>query len=66
MATMTLPGVAGGSRTGQVRRRGFMAMIRERLELWQAAEEMRAMSERELRDIGVSREQIPHLVRNGR
>jgi len=68
MATITFPGAVGtASRSaGQGLFARTLESFRRRLEIWQAEEELSAMSDRELADIGVNREQIADFVRRGR
>ena len=68
MATTTFQGALGtGARTTTP---GLFArvagVIGRRMEIWQAESELNAMSDRELHDIGVTREQIPAFVRRGK
>ncbi|WP_207483497.1 DUF1127 domain-containing protein [Arenibaculum pallidiluteum] len=68
MATMTYTGAvgAGTQRKSASLLTRIAQSIRERLEIWHAQDELSAMNDRELRDIGVSREQIPYAVRFGK
>ena len=73
MSTMTrapaaVAGVSGGSASrwlGAVLKRWWIARMQRRLDRL-AIRQLRAMSDRELRDIGVGRSQIEFCVRAGR